>query len=313
MQSQAIRFSGSHKYLVVHGRPDRQIMIEEQYPRGINFFDFINEVWRTKWVFLAILIGVAVPAYFGLTFVGKNDQRKKELTETEQIRPPVYYGHFVFSLNLGADPFGRLAPPLIADLKSKLAKIDKFGLVNEEDIFTGDSIPKYRFLIRDTRPYGGRVYLKLSDGSLELAEQIRDEFIEAAKVQFEATKSQTNADLEKLREIIANAPTLKSDLIVQKTYDSIHFLTDQKVQDGSFRFFEFSPVATSPPAPPKPPPPNEIPSPKKNIIVALMLGLALASITTIVLMTVRETQNRSVAAKRSDPASSIRNVGGLQA
>lgn len=285
-------------------------MTEELDPQGINFFDFVNEIWRTKWLFLAVLIGIAGPAYLGLTFVGKSDSHKNDLIETEQIQPALYQGYFVFMINLGGDPFGRVTEPLVIDLRSKFARIDRFGLVNDEDYFTGDPIPKYRFSIRMTRPYAGRVYLSLYGGSRELAEQIRDEFIEAAKVQFEATKSQANADLTKLKEMAANAPTLKADLMAQKIYDSIHFLTDQKVQDGSFRFFEFSSVETYLPPPPKSTPPNTIASPKKNIIVALMLGFVFASVTTIVRMTVRERQNRSVTNK-SDSANSSSNVDGF--
>lgn len=223
-------------------------MIDQEGPEGgIDFLDFIFGIWRSKWLFLSVFLGVAIVVTGGILSIAKMQSERGAVINKSGAgaHEKTLSAHFLYYVNYVSAPYRRSQQELTIDLLDRLRTIDTLGLQNDRAYLKGFARPDRLFAMQELKAGEGMITLDLKDGSAELASKVRDEFIAAAKLQFEATRNQVNADVGMLRELTSKYYTKRSESLAREFYFMLHFLSRKSVQDGTFRFFEFEPLVIS--------------------------------------------------------------------
>lgn len=212
-------------------------MGEARTPEGIDFFEFLFEVWQAKWLFLGVIIvSVALAGLYG---------RMAEIgTEAVEITTPVekqFTAVFPVRINPVFEPFRRSAGELWIDLKSRLGKVDGKEIIDESELAENIVRPDYTYATK-LFTHSGFIYLSLENGSLILAEQIMDAFNVAAESQFKQTLSQVSAGINSINGMIGNVAPISEEILIKEYIHRTNFLDLPEVIDGSHRFFIFGPV-----------------------------------------------------------------------
>lgn len=204
----------------------------------IDFFDFLYEIWRTKWMFLAIvLICTGAPIVWGMLRGNVTSAEPETYTATLEI--PVV-------MNPGYDPLSRSDFALMLGLTSFVDQDQAIGLVFD-GIFAKNEAKSAALIAQNARSYVvhldegdgvGTIKLSLSDASDALHKQIHDEFLRASKSLFEETKAMTEGAVTafnsaNIPEIFGTSSVLGKSLLFSKA---------PSVQDGSFRFIKIQPL-----------------------------------------------------------------------
>ncbi|MHA6643010.1 hypothetical protein [Mesorhizobium sp. A623] len=201
--------------------------------------------------------------------------------------PPLHYAaYFRFNIDPTLDSFDMSKDQILTQLWEILPSIDTYGLANERDLVTSDILPDNRFAVLSSSDLSGRVTLDLISGSPALADQIYAEFVEAARLQFEAAKIRAANELATLRDL-ATAYDKRSEFLAERLYKTMRFLNSAAVRSGSFRYVDFSPIQHFAPTVMIERQRNATSPAKRSVIISVILGLIFASVFVIVRMEIK--------------------------
>ena len=197
---------------------------------GVDFFDFLYETWKAKWIILVVLV---ISAGIGTGWMMRIDK----LSEAEEGR------QIAFTLQLRNDPLMRDASALLVDFVGRVDQAQKLGLVFAGVATPGnadiDSIRERNSLTYEVSFVAGMnngyILLMAKDGSSALYEQAYQALQAAAKEQAaDAAKiAQGSLDVVNSATRFSNVPQLLADDHIMA---SVQFLATPQVQNGSFRF-----------------------------------------------------------------------------
>lgn len=208
---------------------------------GIDFFDFLYEIWQAKWLFVlivAICTGLAlIPALF------RNGGPQVETVETTTAQ-------FGFTLRMYGDPLQRNAGLLLTDFLGLTDPDGDLGLQYAGQI--SEDFAEYNEIVaKFDRSYGfrfiagnnvGLVVLKLKDGDEALYQTVYAEFIRASEQQFVQTKAFAERIVQSYRKWEEDRANLPYMSMPHQIMMALQFLEISSVQDGTFRFFDFKPL-----------------------------------------------------------------------
>ena len=219
-------------------------MDDMKKPDGIDFFEFLYEVWQLKWLFLGIFLSAIVVAGAFSMVTRVNDDPMEDSSPVSPVRK--YAATIPFTIDPIFEPYRRSVDELWQNLKASLPEIEGVMLVNDNHIPEGAERPDYIYTPR-LKSFAGFIHLDFKNGDRKLAEKIRTAFIAAAKTQFEQTVSQVRSDIKVLDKVPQNESTDANPIwsISREYYYYYHFLNLSDVIDGSHRFFTFEPVLES--------------------------------------------------------------------
>jgi hypothetical protein len=247
--------------------------------QGIDFIDFVKELWRAKWIFAITLIGVA-----GCAFLAFMIMERVAPTRPMGASEQSHFAYFLYRSDVQLDPFGRERTEILAELLDKFALVDTIGVVGERDFMTGDIVPDHRFYIRPSSEHSGRIGIEVKGDHSTLHEQIREQFVDAARLQAEAIKARAIDELAMLNELSKDVYDKPSELIADNIYRVMRFLDNRAVKAGTFRYFEFLPLQSYPPAAA---PPAQSSSVKRSLAISVLFGLIVACIAVLFRMEAR--------------------------
>jgi hypothetical protein len=216
-------------------------MNDVRTPEGIDFFDFLYEVWQAKWMFLLIVfVSTALAAAPALLNRNTEEYRTVETT----------ISRVGFILKQNNDPLGRTAGMLLgeflglvdADSALDLAYAGQMTTDNSDyDRITGSTDRSYAVKLVGLNGVGYFI-LNLKDGNAELYQSIYDEFARAAEQQFISAKMIAEGTLERIESLEQGSSTILRSAIPDAAVASVQFLATPAVQDGSFRFIDLRPL-----------------------------------------------------------------------
>lgn len=213
-------------------------MDDKLTPEGIDFFEFLNEVWKAKWIFISIIL--ITTSLFG-SYAAINEQRESASSNTDEQVPEIFNAAFTFIIDPVFEPYGRSSAELWAQFESLLPQSSDFQIINDNLIPSRNTLPDIIYT-GNFSTYNGIVNLQIKNGNLELAEDIRDSFNEAARIQLEKTVAQVRADLELLRDMPLSELGLGNDTYFREYFLYSRFLNTPAVASGDHRFFVFYPA-----------------------------------------------------------------------
>lgn len=254
--------------------------------QGVDFVDFVREIWRAKWIF-----AITFAAVTGLAFLAFTLMEREAPAEEPAASVTSHFAYFLYRTGVDLDPFGRSSSEVLADLLQEFSKVDQLGVMDEREYFTGDYVPDLVYRIRPTGDYSGRIVLEVKGAPGTLHAQVRDQFVEAARLQFEATQARASDELAMLGELSEKIYDKPSELIAGSIYRNMRFLENRSVQQGTFRFFEFLPLQSYPPQE-APPPLSPASSARRSLLISALFGLILACSAVLFRMELQRRRQR---------------------
>jgi hypothetical protein len=204
-----------------------------QLPRaepGIDFFDFLYEIWRAKWLFLAVALIVGLLTMAPALLAG----RAAPPAEPAQFRAFA----IGFSLNIANDPVQRKPAEIIADLVSR-AMDD--GLPQIINIAPGsqpaEPVPAY-WADHSSATNRGEIRVLVPAGQEDVFNQFHTALVAAAEEQVSDVRAQLERDAETVRTIVSQYGVGDTDYLTRQLFIALRFPTLPGVRTGEFRFVE---------------------------------------------------------------------------
>jgi hypothetical protein len=200
---------------------------EREPGRGIDLFDFLYEIWRAKWSFVAIgLVCVAVGTASSL------------LTRPATLAPvSTTLFRVPYRLDILSDPAQRSPSQIIGDLMVRALAAAKLDMVH-----LGSSEPP-----KDPEDSSFRIFEKISgySGTIQIeaprisSDSIENLFLEmaaASKAQATDIAAQMIKDGSTIENIVKQGSSLETEYLARQFFISKRFATLPGVTDGAFRF-----------------------------------------------------------------------------
>lgn len=203
-----------------------------EHETGIDLFDFIYEVWRAKWLFLAIVAGALVLGFASAI---------PRMIAGDTFIAPVEMAKVEFSLNLVDDPLQRKFDQMIPDYLERLTADASLQLSNAESAATGVTLTPYTYRVGYSEGANiGSLAVSAPGAPSEYFERLDAAMQESAKQQVEDLRKQMVADLQTVADIQQGGHT--GEVLSQVLFNAHRFLKLPGVQDGSFRFVRLRPM-----------------------------------------------------------------------
>lgn len=241
---------------------------------GIDFFDFLYEIWQAKWLFLLIVLICTGIAAAGALLRNNYTTFKSVEQTTAQFR--LNLRHF-------SDPYQRNAGLLMGDLVGLLDPDGTFGLQYTDPGNPADYVEPVhgeirRFEFRYVGQIGvGYIVLNFQDQDETKYQSIHGEFLRAAEQQFRQAKEFAEGIVDGYKRMEQYSREAAYQQIPDQVVLALGFLETPSVKDGTFRFFDFKPlevrttetnIATS-----------SSQSLLKNVLLGIIIGFILACVT----------------------------------
>jgi hypothetical protein len=220
-------------------------METQEQNSGVDFFDFLYEIWRAKWIVLPIIVFFAAA---GAIWAMKSSQ----VSENETV--PQLHAQIPFSLVWGNDPLTRGGSTLLADFISRVDREGKLGLVFAGVASASKSDNEVVNLIRsqNSRTFDvnymddlryGFINVTIKDGDRSVYEQVYNALRVAAKEQADDTAEIARGALDMFTNASSRFPSVQQLTIDGSIVSAMLFLATPEVRNGSFRFFTFGNLA----------------------------------------------------------------------
>lgn len=251
---------------------------------GIDLFDFIYEVWRGKWIVLAI---VAVALIAGVASIGPR------LISGEPVAAPIETAKVQFRLgDLNNDPAQRQSPQIISDFLTRLTEDGTLNLSNSESASIGIPLTPYTYrvgyspganigVLTVTAPGAPRDYFTRLYAAMQ----------KAAEGQLTDLTRQLSSDLETIRQIKQTTYTGDSDVLARNIYIATRFLGFPSVRDGSWRLVRLEAMETSSVAGA-----SGGGGYSRRLLISLLAGLATAAVVIMFRIAIERRRLREAAA-----------------
>ena len=216
-------------------------MDDTRTPNGIDFFDFLYEIWQSKWLFLSIVSICTALAAVPLLLNRNTEQFRTVETTISQ---------FGFRLNYGNDPLNRNGGMVLGDFLGRVDADGKLGLVyagqlpddRAEFDRLSNSVDR-TYAIRFIGQNGiGYVVLNIKDGTEALYQSIYDEFARASEEQFTDARAIAEGTLSRLDSLAKGSYGTSPNGVPDAVVASMQFLSTPSVGDNTYRFMDLRPL-----------------------------------------------------------------------
>lgn len=218
-------------------------MNETIEPQGIDFFDFLYEVWRAKWIIAAIIVVMTGLGTATFTMYSKN-------TNNLLKDGPTIGARAAFQLIVGNDPLERNAAALAVDLATRTDKDGKIGLrfagIVSVDTKTTTALvdtqgSSFEILFRDGMNLGF-VNFAIEGGTKADYEAAYTALVKANEEQAVEARQIAQGTVEALNAAGGKLVSAEQVALADRLVASVQFLATPSVQDNSFRFFALRPL-----------------------------------------------------------------------
>lgn len=200
---------------------------------GIDFFDFLYELWRAKWLFISIVVVAVLLGAASLI---------PRMMAGEPVAPPRDKAKVQFRLDLRADPYLRSGNAIIADYLTRLTSKRELMLSSEEAASLGIPLTRNTYRIGFSPGANIGVMTVSAAGAPEgYFAELHSAMEDVAREQLEDTKRSLAADLAAIQSIRQNVYDGDSETLSRRVFDATRFLSDPDVQDGTRRFIWLEP------------------------------------------------------------------------
>lgn len=216
-------------------------MDEMKTPDGIDFFDFLYEIWCAKWTFVLTIVLCT-----GLAAAPALLSNNKPLVQTTENTT----AQFGFTLRYYNDSLQRNAGLLLGDMIGLIDRDGRLGLhyVGQLEL---DSA-KFRNIVQSyDNSYAfhfigqngvGLVGISLKDGDEATYRSVHAEFLRAAEQQFEDAKAFAEGTIASYSKWEQDRTGIPLQSIPEAVMVALQFHETPAVRDGTFRFFDFKPL-----------------------------------------------------------------------
>jgi hypothetical protein len=193
---------------------------------GIDLFDFLYELWKSKWLFLGVLVLFLVLGSLSLL---------PQLRAPSTPQPGAAGAKIEFTLDLPNDPMQREPPQLIGDILKRLTKDGSLRLSNAETAAIGVTLTDRTY--RVTYSPGANIgVLTINAAGSEPGyfERVYAAFQGACAEQVADLKRQQEDDLAIIAQIVRNEYSGESNTLANRIFLARRFLARPDVQAGTF-------------------------------------------------------------------------------
>lgn len=204
---------------------------------GIDFFDFLYEIWRAKWLFISIVVVALLLGAASLI---------PRMMAGQPVSAPRDKAKVQFRLDLRADPYLRSEKVIIADYLTRLTSKQELMLSNEETASLGVTLTQNTYRIGFSPGANiGAVIINAAGAPEGYFAQLHSAMEDAAREQLEDTKRSLTADLAAIQSIRQNVSNGDSEALSGRVFKATRFLSEPDVQDGTMRFVWLEPLQVS--------------------------------------------------------------------
>lgn len=206
----------------------------------IDFFDFLYELWRDKWVALGTMI-IVVAVMTGVSVLrGQGFLAKVSPPENMQLTARIPVSVIDYS-----DPYGRQPVQILADLVNRLASnsdlnLQYLGRAPNTSPLSANALNAPRgfsfFFWEDANV--GYIILNFADGDRAIYRQAYEAFQAASLEQFEEARQAAQGVVDEMSELVSEG---QGD-VSRELAMAVRFLATPSIKDGSFRFMNFGPM-----------------------------------------------------------------------
>ncbi|MBB4064221.1 hypothetical protein [Gellertiella hungarica] len=206
---------------------------------GIDFFDFLYEVWSIKWTAVGALLVLTVAGALW-PFVGRAG-----VPELVAVEEPLT-GRVPFILKVLDDPVQRTAGALVLDLAARVDPEGKLGL-RYAGYVTDDGKTPLAPLTNEARTFqfifdgsanSGVIRIAIPSGTANDLKAASDAISAAATEQAKDAAEIAEGTTDLLKTTVGYTANPEQPVLANRLVASVQFLANPKVKAGSFRFFQ---------------------------------------------------------------------------
>ncbi|MBO6633379.1 MAG: hypothetical protein JJ911_09330 [Rhizobiaceae bacterium] len=200
----------------------------------MDLFDFLYEMWKSKWPFLGIVLLFAALGF--ASYLPRLSSAPAPVTEASTARVE-------FRLSLPDDPRQRSSSEMISDFLVRLSAVEELNLSNAENAAIGATLTDRTYRVAYS-PGSNLGVLTISAPDVEAGyfEQVHTAMQQIAIKQVDDVKQQLARDLAVIVNIRERHNAGDSETISNWLWVASRFLDLPEVKSGNFRFVEVGPL-----------------------------------------------------------------------
>lgn len=200
---------------------------DRQTEPGIDFFEFLYELWRAKWLFLGMVALCALVAALSIL--------PRLLTPAKTAVVSAAQARIEFKVDVEADPLQRDAGSLIGNFLAHLTADKALGLSNAETANVGIPVTDRTYRVSYSPSAGaGVLTVTAADAEPGYFESVLAAMQKACAEQVTELKDDQTSDLQLIGQIMRDEYSGSSDSFAKRIFQARKFLARPDVQAGTF-------------------------------------------------------------------------------